>query len=381
MQTMHPKLAPAPQARGDDHFHPLEIIPYFRSFRRSELRDLIYTFIWSCGFALLFMLISTVSSGRTPTLAALGIFVLLSNIIGYSIHAFFALGQALGMHRRARRSGTAAKVLYFSTVPTLGVVTGFWLSSFIVDVGFRGWLSSPGWVLSVLFTSLIISIAMTIVFFWRERGAQAQAAFERERLRNERVEREALSANLRALQAQIEPHFLFNTLANVTSLIDADPAKARHMLESFIRFLRASLAATRMESTTIGAEADLIASYLEVLQVRMGSRLCGRIEVDSTLSAYTLPPMLLQPIVENAIRHGLEPKLDGGEIRVVARHEGGHVAIDVIDTGVGFGTATAGGLGLTNIRERLKLLYGEAAALEIRDHAPSGTIVTLRLPE
>jgi sensor histidine kinase YesM len=182
------------------------------------------------------------------------------------------------------------------------------------------------------------------------------------------------------LQAQIEPHFLFNTLANVTGLIDLDPAKAKRMLESFIRFLRASLAAMRSESTTLGAEGDMIGAYLDVLAVRMGDRLRYTIEIDPAIAAFELPQLLLQPIVENAIKHGLEPKVDGGEVAIRARSSGDFIDIEIADTGIGFAPVTAGGVGLTNIRDRLRLLYGERASLAIRENAPAGTLVHLRLP-
>jgi LytS/YehU family sensor histidine kinase len=223
-------------------------------------------------------------------------------------------------------------------------------------------------------------VVLSVIFFWRERSAVADAALAREREKGERIERESALANLRALQAQIEPHFLFNTLANVTSLVDPDPAKAKRMLESFNRFLRSSLAATRMEKTTLAAEGELIGAFLDVLQVRMGERLRYRVEFAPDLAAFELPPMLLQPVVENAIRHGLEPKVAGGEVAVVARREGDSVVIEVRDTGVGFAPATRGGLGLTNVRDRLRLLYGDAASLTIGEYAPAGTVVALRLP-
>ena len=221
---------------------------------------------------------------------------------------------------------------------------------------------------------------LSIIFFSRERSARAEAALQGERLRAERIEREAALANLRALQAQIEPHFLFNTLANVTSLVDPDPAAAKRMLESFIRFLRSSLAATRTRETTLGQERELIAAYLDVLQIRMGPRLRYRVEVPAELASFALPPMLLQPVVENAIGHGLEPKIDGGEVHVCAYREGKHVVVDVADTGVGFGASTRGGVGLTNLRERLAALYGAGASLEILDNVPGGTLVRVRLP-
>ena len=185
---------------------------------------------------------------------------------------------------------------------------------------------------------------------------------------------------MRALQAQIEPHFLFNTLANVTSLIEPDPARAKHMLETFIRFLRASLAATRRSSTTLADEFALIGDFLEVLEVRMGERLQVAIDLPADLGAIEIPAMLLQPVVENAIRHGLEPKVEGGRIELRARREGGTLVLEVADTGVGFGEATAGGVGLANIRERLRLAHGDAARLSIRANAPQGTIVAIELP-
>jgi len=265
-------------------------------------------------------------------------------------------------------------------VPLLGVFVGFTLASLVFDFGFTSWFTKPAAIFSIVVTSLVISTIMTVIFFWRERSAVAEAAVARERERHERIERESLAANLRALQAQIEPHFLFNTLANVSSLIDADRAEAKRMLESFIRFLRASLAATREATTTLGAEAELIASYLDVLQIRMGDRLRYAIDVPAGLRGFTLPPMLLQPVVENAIRHGLEPKVSGGEVSMRVAEEAGGVIVDVADTGVGFAPTTRGGVGLSNLRERLKLLYGERASLEVSDVPGGGTRVRLKIP-
>jgi sensor histidine kinase YesM len=229
-------------------------------------------------------------------------------------------------------------------------------------------------------SSMLISTIIAAIFFARERQARAEAALAQERERIGAAEREATRANLRALQAQIEPHFLFNTLANVASLVDADPAAAKRMLESFNRFLRASLAATRTESTTLGADAELIAAYLAVLQERMGKRLGYRIDVPADLAGFALPPMLLQPVVENAIQHGLEPKVEGGEVVLSARRENAAVRIEVADTGMGFAPTTRGGLGLANLRDRLRLLYGEDAELSIRENPRGGTVVAIALP-
>ena len=369
-----------PVNRDPDHFHPLEIIPFFRRFPQGVGRDLIYTFIWSSLFGFAFFAISMVLGSRVLSFDTLGLQILIANLVGYSIHGLFALGDFSGVEGAAKRSGFAAKVAYFSAIPLAGVALGFWFASFIIDVAFRAFFTDSRVLLSVVTSSLAISFVLSLVFFWRERSALAEAAAAIERMRVERIEREAAHANLRALQAQIEPHFLFNTLANVTSLIDPDPATAKRMLESFIRFLRASLNATRMETTTLEDEGALIGAYLDVLQVRMGPRLRYRIDVDSAVASFTLPPMLLQPVVENAIRHGLEPKVEGGEIAVRARAEADRVAVEIADTGAGFDTMTRGGVGLTNLRDRLRLLYGERASLTIAENRPAGAVVTVRIP-
>ena len=132
-----------------EHFHPLEIIPFFRRFRRTVARDLAYTFIWSCLFGLFFCALGAFTGGRFPSLQALGIYLLISNFIGYSIHLLFSLGQAVGLDVACRRAGFAAKVFYFSAVPLVGVLLGMWLASFVVDVGLRSLFRDPGAILAL----------------------------------------------------------------------------------------------------------------------------------------------------------------------------------------------------------------------------------------
>jgi len=363
-----------------EHFHPLEMIPFFRRFPASFGRNFLYTFIWSSMFGVAFYVLNAMGAGKLLSLRVFGLQVLVASVIGYAIHALFLIGSILGLDRAVQRGGFLGKVTYFTLLPLAGVLIGFWLISFIVDVGFRNWLTDPTAMISIATTSIVISTIISVIFFARERGARAEAALALERSRVHRIEREAALSNLRALQAQIEPHFLFNTLANVVSLVDPDPAKAKRMLESFIRFLRASLNATRRESTTLGEEKELIGAYLDVLKVRMETRLRYSIEIDPELESFTLPPMLLQPVIENAIRHGLEPKVEGGEVVFSARREGDRVAIEIADSGVGFAPVTRGGVGLANLRDRLKVLYGDAASFDIGENAPSGSRITLRLP-
>ena len=366
--------------RGD--YHPLEFIPAFRRVPPTIARNLAYTFIWNCALGLIFWAIAV---GLNPRASFnIDYFVwnlLIAQAIGYVIHGIFTLGGVLGVEAWARRSGNVVKTLYYTFASSSGVVLGFGLVSMLLDQSmFFNWLRSPRWIVFMAFTSLLVSIMLSTIFFWRERHARAEADLERSRVRAERVEREAVLANLRALQAQIEPHFLFNTLANVTSLIDPDPAKARRMLENFIRFLRSSLNATRSESTTLADEAELIAAYLDVLEIRMGTRLRYEIDVPADLHAFTLPPMLLQPVVENSIRHGLEPKVEGGLVRLQARRDGANVLVEISDSGVGFAPVTRGGVGLTNLRDRLRLIYGDAASLVVGEGARGGASVTMSLP-
>ncbi len=205
--------------------------------------------------------------------------------------------------------------------------------------------------------------------------------FWRGRLQRQAMQAQAVEAQLRLLQAQIEPHFLFNTLANIESLLDADPPRARAMLEAFSDHLRAGMGQLRVEETTLGAELEMAANYLRLLQIRMGARLRFAVDAGLEARAALLPPLLLQPLVENAIRHGLEPKVAGGEVRIEALVEEGRLRIRVVDDGLGQDAPSAGrgaGMALANIRARLRHRYGERASLNLR-HA-DGTSATLELP-
>ncbi|MEP7101280.1 MAG: histidine kinase, partial [Burkholderiales bacterium] len=192
-------------------------------------------------------------------------------------------------------------------------------------------------------------------------------------------------AQLRLLQAQMEPHFLFNTLANVVSLMEADTARAKAMLESFTDYLRASLVSLRKPEHALGDELDLVEAYLRVVKVRMDDRLHYRIEVPADLRAQRVPALSLQPLVENAVVHGLEPSIEGGQIVVSARVDRGRLVIRVADDGVGLGTPSrtarpGSGTALNNLRERLSQTHAERAALTLEAAAPHGVLATLTLP-
>jgi hypothetical protein len=224
--------------------------------------------------------------------------------------------------------------------------------------------------------TLIASVASMYVLSTMERLSAARAQAEA-------AQRQAAENQLRMLQSQLEPHMLFNTLANLRVLIGLDPPRAQAMLDHMIAFLRSTLGASRADAHALSAEFDHLADYLALMAVRMGPRLQVDFQLPPALAALPVPPLLLQPLVENAIKHGLEPQVDGGRIEVAAQREGRTLTLTVRDSGAGLdgaaGTA-GGGFGLTQVRERLKTLYGETAGLQLTQAAGGGTLATLWLP-
>jgi hypothetical protein len=231
--------------------------------------------------------------------------------------------------------------------------------------------------------TILVCIFISYMFWTRMRFENLKAEAEAEKARAAAIEKQALQAQLRLLQAQIEPHMLFNTLANLRGLIALDGARAQHMLDQLIQYLRATLLSSRVEKTTLGDEFALMEAYLGLMSVRMGSRLAYTLRLPEELRAVPLPPMLLQPLVENAIKHGLEPKVEGGSIEVEARNEGGNLVLTVADTGLGpdcEGAEEGTQVGLSNICERLRALYGERATCVLLPNQPSGAIARLSMP-
>ncbi|HEU4846312.1 MAG TPA: sensor histidine kinase [Burkholderiaceae bacterium] len=367
--------------------HPLDAIALFRRCPASPLRNFVYTGLWNAGLALCLAALSTMfSAGRASFADYWWPMLLISNLIGYLIHLCTMAGNWLldGWPRRARGWPRLAYRLGMGCACSLlGYALGFALLR-------RGnpWhlLVSREALTQVLPLAVFIALFMLAVHLSGERriAAETEAAHQREQL--ETAARQLAEARLRALQAQMEPHFLYNTLANVAGLIGPQPGLAQHMLERFIDYLRASLAASREEHATLGADADLIAAYLDVQAVRMGERLRYRVEVPAALRAAVIAPMLLQPLVENAIAHGLEPKVEGGEIVLGATVRDGRLCLQVSDTGVGLAGAApvsakrGGGVGLGNLRERLRTLYGDAAQVQLLENQPCGMTVRLLLP-
>jgi len=189
-----------------------------------------------------------------------------------------------------------------------------------------------------------------------------------------------LEARLQALQAQVEPHFLFNTLAHVRRLYRTDPARARRMLDSFRDYLESALPQMRDGFATIGREVDLARAYLDVQQVRMGRRLQIQIDVADEFRHLAFPPMMLISLVENAVKHGLDPVPAGGRIRIVVKTHDGGLEVAVVDTGSGIGEMIGSGVGLANIRGRLSALFGSHAELSLTANVPHGVRASIRVP-
>ena len=230
--------------------------------------------------------------------------------------------------------------------------------------------------LTLLFSVLATAVSLFIVL-GQERLAQARAQAEA-------AQRQAAENQLRLLQSQLEPHMLFNTLANLRVLIGVDANRAQAMLDQLIAFLRATLSASRVARHPLRDEFARLADYLALMQVRMGERLQCRFDLPDDLAAAMVPPLLLQPLVENAIKHGLEPNVAGGRIDVTARLEGLRLVLRVRDTGVGLAGSPGDGtrFGLAQVRARLTALYGAGAALElstVHDEL-GGTLATVHMP-
>ncbi len=239
-----------------------------------------------------------------------------------------------------------------------------------------------GWALSTMAVWVLLGgLAYALLRISRQqregRDRLARLFREREALKTQQTE-----AQLSALNAQIEPHFLFNTLANVKRLYETQPERGRNMLVALIAYLRAALPGMRRHESTLADELELVRHYLAILQMRMGERLSFDIAAPPELLSAHLPTLVLPTLVENAIKHGLSPLPEGGRIEIRAHHAGnGGVSIEVQDNGQGFGAASGGaGVGLANTRARLAARFGDAASLELEAAQPRGVVARVRLP-
>lgn len=336
-----------------------------------------------------------------------GIMLVYVACIGFLIQALLGCGH-YGMVRylRKHKPGHTGAVYNWPGWALMGPwiiisgILGFYFGTLLANL-LTGKHREPSEILRNARTlTLVMSVVFVstagLVFLVYMRGRMALME-----MRTQIALRAAAENQLKLLESQLEPHMLFNTLANLRVLIGLDPPRAQEMLDHLTDFLRATLEASRSNTHTLAAEFSRIEDYLSLMQIRMGSRLRHRLDLPPELGSLMVPPLLLQPLVENAIKHGLDPVLDGGRIELTARCEADMLVLSVRDTGIGLGESRHGGsdpgntsnpsitndtdgthFGLQQVRERLLALYGKAGSLELAaaGDAEGGSMAIVRLP-
>lgn len=302
-----------------------------------------------------------------------------SLLTGLSLLVVVALAEALLALRQWK---PAAAWTIQGLAVAVGASFGTWARYYIVHLEKEGNDISAAWVISTIaIWTLLGGLGYALLRLARasrdSREQLGRLARERDALAAQQTE-----AQLSALNAQIEPHFLFNTLANVKRLYETHPERGRNMLVALIAYLRAALPGMRRHESTLADELELVRHYLAILQMRMGDRLSFDIDSPPELLSTRLPTLVLPTLVENAIKHGLSPLPEGGRIEIRADHASdGGLVVEVADNGQGFGTASGGaGVGLANTRARLAARFGDAATLELEAVQPRGVVARVRLP-
>jgi sensor histidine kinase YesM len=300
-----------------------------------------------------------------------------SQSIGLCMCSFILAG-----HYLVRGPSLLSHAILLLVAMPAGATAGTFIAAHITGFSFSEiFQGRPVFFIRILFVGILFGTMITYFFFSRERISQTRAQLQEEQIKRLTLEKKTLEIHLKLLQAQIEPHFLFNTLSNILSLIESDPARGKTMLEDLTRYLRSSLSRIRDRMTTLGQEMDLVRAYLDIHRVRMGERLHYTIEVPDTLRNVPFPPMLVQPLVENAIKHGLEPKVEGGEIFIRVEEDTDCYRVSVSDTGAGLTEEATAGIGLANVRERLEALFHGKGRMILEENEPSGLKVTMEIPD
>jgi hypothetical protein len=318
-----------------------------------------------------------------------GTVLVYSNCISLMIWLFIDLGRDIVASRTSRPAfgadsarsawpGWAWMLAIVVVGAILGYAAGIEIGNWITGLKLPGpFNASLRQTMSLLVIALVPSITITYFFQSREVIALQKSEVET-------AQRQAAEQQLKLLESQLEPHMLFNTLANLRALIGVDPPRAQAMLDQLIAFLRASLDGSRVRMHSVEAEFQRLRDYLALMQIRMGPRLETRFDLPPMLATALVPPLLLQPIVENSVKHGLEPQVAGGRIDISAAYEDDVLVLRVRDSGAAFEpcAAGAGRYGLAHVRERLATLYGDRASFELgpAEGSEGGTLATIRLP-
>ncbi len=311
--------------------------------------------------------------------------MLYSHCIGFSINASINTGVQLFIPDKERQ---LARLVFI--VPT-GVALGFGLGVLLAQalLGqplFTPWTGTSHKIIGLLFLSLVAGVVMSHTFVSREQLASARERAAQAQAQAQAALHQSAQAQLQLLQSQLEPHMLFNTLANLRVLMGLDVARAQAMLDHLVAYLRATLDASRSTEHALEQEFARLRDYLELMQVRMGPRLHYQLDLPPELAQHPVPPLLLQSLVENSIQHGLEPKVAGGTVRVSATRQGEGLRLVVEDDGVGstmdLNQAEAGAtrFGVAQVRERLQTRYGAQAAIVFEAPEQSGMRASIDIP-
>ncbi|NKC01698.1 MAG: hypothetical protein GKR90_24795 [Pseudomonadales bacterium] len=331
---------------------------------KSHLQTYAYTGL----FCLAIGTVNWLIDAEVPLLTSIAV----SFCIGFSINTtFVTLGGFFNQFLSP----------YVSPIPltAIGLAIGLYLAGALV-------VGEPLYFFTQSFATLVFGVFFGIVgfllFTTRARLLATQAQLARAEAERARQERLTLETELKLLQAQIEPHFLFNTLSNIAGLIHTQPHQAEETLLNFTKLLRASLTRTRMAETSLAEELEIAKAYLEIHRIRMRDRLEYEICADEQAKQTPIPPLLVQPLIENAIKHGIDPKEEGGLISISATLEQDSVQISVRDNGMGItpNNANGTGTGLSNVRHRLEALYGARGKLRLREHSEGGLEAILTIP-
>lgn len=302
-------------------------------------------------------------------------------IVTAVIWSLVLIGHRVGKHLRApvwvqwpvAALSAGAAGAYVNHVLVLPLP--FWLQISV-------WSNLDSWYYPWTITWHVTLAAMLVVAHgFVERNRTLEGLMHEAELARIAQERSSSEVHLQLLQAQVEPHFVFNALANVRRLLRTEPEGAASLLADLLRYFEESLPRLRAPHSTLGHEAELVRAYLGLHKVRMGQRLRAEVDVPDSLSHCSLPAMLLLTLVENALKHGLQPLVEGGSIHVAARARDGQLTLTVADTGVGMGSGLGGGTGLANARSRLLVLHGSDASLSLTVNEPRGVLATVSLPQ
>jgi signal transduction histidine kinase len=357
------------------------VLPWLRDPNIGLLRDSLVTLSYSGGIALVISLASYPFTRHIHFGQLLLMNLVYSVMVGACIHlSLRTWRRTLDRSGKVGSIAPATRRVVQSVIVMFAVAVGFTCGTFIlsgIDGEWRG-----GWKL----LSLILAwgglnvIVLLTTQRSQSRRLEVELALSKERQLRVEAQKSSMLAKIQALHAQIEPHFLFNSLANVAGLLERDPRTAGAALTELVSFLRGTLDSTRTEWTTVASEVALLRAYLNVMKVRLGKRLTFEVIASEDVTGVRLPSMLAQPLVENALKHAIEPRLTGGAVEVEFHFSGTDLCVNVRDDGAGFSPDWTPGVGLSNVNDRLAALYGPHSTLRFEEDERGWNTVWFSVP-